>query len=242
MDVLPLALIPALAVLGFYWLRDRHPEPWTWVMTLFGLGLLSCTLAYPLEQAAQTWFPQGRFIFWECLIVAGVIEESIKFAVVFFAIWWNPIFDDPVDALVYGTAAALGFTFGEDWRYYVTHGADWTRLPSTAAHPWFSCLWAAALGWARFRPGWPGAALIAAGWSAAVLTHGLFDWFILAAEAQPALQGLRWMLPLLLIALAWKMELFLEHLQAPLDECARFAQPLTTGTAETSPSKSCIVR
>ena len=228
MNVLLLALIPALTVLGYYWLRDRHPEPLAWVVGLFGLGLCSCVLAYPLERAAQTFFPPGRHLFWECLIVAGVIEESVKFAVVFLAIWWNPIFEEPVDALIYGTAAALGFTFGEDWRYYVIHGADWTRLPSTVAHPWFSCFWAAALGWARFRPARAGIPLVALGWTAAVVTHGLFDWFILASNASPALHGLRWLLPLLLVLLGWKMERYLERLQAPSAAVSPLQTPSTS--------------
>jgi RsiW-degrading membrane proteinase PrsW (M82 family) len=184
---------------------------------VFVLGALSCLPAYPLERWAQSFFPHppasGYALFLECLLIPGLIEECVKLLVVVSAIWWRRDFDDPVDALIYGTAAALGFTFGEDLRYYWVHGADLTRVFSTAAHPWFSCFWAASLGWARVLPRRQGAGLLALGVAASVLVHALFDFIILGAAVFPAWAWLRYFLPPLMVALYWVMEKQLEALQ-----------------------------
>lgn len=215
MDLLLLALVPVLAVLWFYYHQDRRPEPLGTVAIVFCAGFVACAVAYPLERWAQQFFPPGQRLFLECLLVPGLIEESTKLLVVVLAVWWRRDFDEPVDGLVYGTAAALGFTFGEDWRYYLVHGADASRLFSIAAHPWFSCLWAAALGVARFQPWLRGLALVTCGLAASAFVHGVFDWFILKAEARPAWHWLRYLAAPLMIALYLKMDWLLEAMQKP---------------------------
>ena len=42
-------------------------------------------------------------------IVAGFTEELFKFLVVRTTIYKSPYFDEPIDGLVYSSAAALGF-------------------------------------------------------------------------------------------------------------------------------------
>jgi len=217
MTFLLLALVPALVVLLYYYYRDRHPEPWGYVAFVFVLGALSCVIAYPLERIAQSWFshPPTSFplLFLECLLIPGFIEESVKLVVVVAAIWRRRDFDEPIDALVYGIAAALGFTFGEDLRYYLANGADFTRVFSTAAHPWFSCFWAASLGWARVLPRRRGAALVALGLTASIVVHAFFDFLILGAEANADYGWLRHALAPLLVFLYWVTEKQLEALQ-----------------------------
>src|SRR5687767_10021110 len=137
MELLLLALIPALTVLWFYYAQDRRREPYGLIAMTFGIGFCACAVAYPLERWAQQFFPPRQHLLLECLLIPGLIEESIKLLVVVSAVFWRADFDEPVDGLVYATAAALGFTFGEDWRYYVLHGVDASRIFSTAAHPWF---------------------------------------------------------------------------------------------------------
>jgi RsiW-degrading membrane proteinase PrsW (M82 family) len=212
-----LALIPCLALLYYYYNRDRHPEPWGWVAVVFVAGALSCLVAYPLERWAQSFFserPTAGGLLLECLLIPGVIEESIKMLVVVAVVWWRPDFDDPVDGLIYGTAAALGFTFGEDWRYYLVHGHDWSRALGAAVHPWFSCFWAASLGWARVLPRAQGLGLVVLGLAASVMVHALFDFFVLAADAHQHWAWLRHLLAPLLVLLYWVMERQLDALQA----------------------------
>lgn len=220
MLLLLLALLPSLALLIYYYQRDRHPEPWLWVMVVFILGTLSCAAAYPLERGMQNLLPPRSghadlALLLECLLVPGLIEELVKFAVVAGAVLWRKDFDDPVDGLVYATAAALGFTYAEDLIYYLRHGADWSRVFSTAAHPWFSCFWGAALGWARSLPLRRGCLLVVLGLLASICVHALFDFLVIAGQMERAWHWLHWLLTPLLIGLYFVMEWQLERTQRP---------------------------
>ncbi len=219
MRLLLLALVPALVVLYYYYNRDRHREPWGWVAMVFALGALSSLVALPLERWAQTWVPETTaplprsLLFLECLLIPGLIEETLKLLVVVLAIFWRRDFNEPVDGLIYGTAAALGFTFAEDWYYYLVRGHDWTRMFSTIAHPWFSCFWASSLGWAKILPWRHGVGLVLLGLTASVVVHGLYDFLILAADAHESLRWLRALLVPLLVFLYWVVEKQLEAAQ-----------------------------
>jgi protease PrsW len=213
MTLLLLALAPAVAVLWLYYHRDRRREPVAALATVFCAGFVACGVVYPAQRWAQQFFPPGERLFIECLLIPGLIEETGKLLVVLLAVWWRPDFDEPVDGLIYGTAAALGFTFGEDWRYYMIHGADVSRIFSTAAHPWFSCFWAAALGIARFAPWRRGLPLVLGGLAASAFVHGVFDWFILASDAYPSWAWLRYLAAPLMIALYLKTDWLLEAMQ-----------------------------
>jgi protease PrsW len=221
MSALLLALVPALVVMFYYYHRDRHPEPWDRVALVFVFGALSCAVVYPIERAVQDWLgppfqSRGRILI-ECLVVPGMIEETAKLLVVIAAVWRCPDFDEPVDGLIYGIAAALGFTFGEDLRYYLVHGFDGSRLLSTAAHPWFSSFWATSLGWALILPRLYGFALVLLGLICSIFVHAMFDFFILAADAHHDWAWLRYLLIPHLIFMYWVMERQLESLQPATD-------------------------
>lgn len=222
MSALLLALVPALVALFYYYHRDRHPEPWGRVALVFVLGALSCFIAYPLQRAVQEFLgPMAlsrRRMLIECLLVPGFIEETIKLLVVLAAAWWSADFDEPVDGLVYGSAAALGFTFGEDLHYYLVHGLNGTRVISTVAHPWFSSFWASSLGWALVLPRLQGFALVLLGLTCSIVVHALFDFLIIAADAQHEWSWLRYLLVPHLVFLYWVMEKQLEALQKPEEQ------------------------
>jgi RsiW-degrading membrane proteinase PrsW (M82 family) len=219
MTFLLLALIPALAILLYYYFRDRRPEPWLWVAAVFALGALSTLAVYPLQVLAQSLraatAPGPRNsgdLFIECLLIPGLMEEAAKMLVVVLAVYWRADFDEPVDGLVYGIAAALGFTFAEDFYWYVFRDAGWTRVLSAMAHPWFSCFWAAALGWSKFHKRWQGMPLVLGGLLAAAFVHGLYD-FLILASADPNRHWLRHILVPLLVAMAFVFEHMLERAQ-----------------------------
>ena len=216
MSAVVLALAPCLGVLYYYHRRDRHPEPVGRVAAAFLAGALSCAVAYPLERWGQSFFPARPapgLLFLECLLVPGLMEEAVKLLVVLAVVWRRPAFDEPVDGLVYGAAAALGFTFGEDVRYYLVHGPDGSRVLTVAAHPWFSCFWAAGLGRAMAAPRGVGLGLVALGLSASVVVHALFDFCILAGEVSQTGAWPRHLLGPLLVLLYWVMERRLDALQ-----------------------------
>lgn len=122
-------------------------------------------------------------------IVAGMTEEIGKFAVVRASIYNSPYFDEPMDGLVYGAAAALGFATLENLTYALSFGWEviLIRGPfTTLAHVLFSALWAYPLGTSKTNP--TGArGRILAGLLAAIVAHGLFDFLILSPDVSSLL-------------------------------------------------------
>jgi RsiW-degrading membrane proteinase PrsW (M82 family) len=221
MTLLLTALIPSLVVLYYYYNKDRHPEPWDWVALVFLLGAGSIFIALPLQRWGQSLLPSpeslppGSLLFLECMLIPGLIEESVKMLMVMLAIFWRCDFNEPVDGLIYGTAAALGFTFAEDWYAYAIKGEDWTRILSTVAHPWFSCFWASGLGWARTLPRLQGISLAVLGLLTSIFVHGLYDFLLLASAHDEAWAWLRHLVAPLLVVLYVIVEKQLEAGQSP---------------------------
>jgi len=220
MAYLLVLLVPSLAILFYYYNKDRHREPWALVALVFLCGAFSVLGAVPLEQWAQARLSEitsrhsGVALLLECLLIPGLIEETVKLLVVVAVVFWRKEFSEPVDGLVYGTAAALGFAFAEDWRFYVLEGADWRRVFSAITHPWFSSFWASSLGWAKFRPASRGVPLVLGGLTASAIVHGVYDFLILASDADPAQAWLRHLLTPLLVILYFLMERRLDRARA----------------------------
>lgn len=220
MTLLLLALIPALAVLYYYYNRDRHPEPWQGVATCFILGGMAIFPALAVERwlfsqhLGESLSPRAR-LFLDCVLTVGVTEESLKMLVVLVAVFWRRDFDEPVDGLIYGTAASMGFTFAEDWWYYVFEGASWPRAFSAVAHPWFACFWASSLGWARFHPWTRGIPFILIGLLCSALVHGIYDFLILVSQEDSPWRWAQYGLTPLLLLLYWALEKMLERADRP---------------------------
>jgi len=114
MILVGLGFVPSLIWLSFYYGKDPRPEPKYLVSKVFFLGIILAPLvvvAQLLFREAVSLFSPGYqastslfFFVW-----AAFIEEAAKFLPVKFAVLHNPEFDEPVDAMIYMIAAALGF-------------------------------------------------------------------------------------------------------------------------------------
>ncbi len=109
------------------------------------------------------------------LFVVGPAEETCKYLAVRFLAYRSPYFDEPGDALVYSTAASLGFASLENLYYILAFGPAVMigRAPlSTAAHVVFGSFWGYALG-EQVRTGNRHSWQTPAGLTAAAIVHGL---------------------------------------------------------------------
>jgi len=116
--------------------------------------------------------------------ITGVIEECAKFGVVIFAIYYSKEFDEPVDGIVYASAAALGFASLENFLYMMNKGTAviLIRGPlSTFAHVLFSSMWGYGLGRGKFHPKLA-KRLAVSGLILAAGAHGLFNFLLLSPE------------------------------------------------------------
>lgn len=110
-----LAIVPALMWLAFFYAQDRlEPEPKGYVGGVFLLGaLLAASIGTPLLRdvfRTQDWLGSSTFTtILGSILVVGVVQEFLKYAVVRYSIYQSREFDERVDGIVYGTAAGLGY-------------------------------------------------------------------------------------------------------------------------------------
>lgn len=197
LELLFLAIAPTLFLILYVYRKDRYePEPIHLVTWVFFLGALSVIPAGILE----LFFPEGVF---SSAVVAPAVEETMKFLVVFLAIYRHPEFDEPMDGIVYATAASLGFATVENILYVMEGGLAVgivRAIASVPGHVVFSCIWGFALGTAKFRPEREQTGIILTGLAGAMLLHGIFNFSLEVFEVAGFLLILFVILPL-----AWWM-------------------------------------
>jgi RsiW-degrading membrane proteinase PrsW (M82 family) len=197
LELLLLAIVPSAVLLWYIWKKDSYePEPWHLIAWVFFLGTLVAIPAGILE----TPFGEGIVT---AAFVAPVVEEGLKFLVVFLAIYRHPEFDEPMDGIVYATAASLGFATIENIGYILEFGfavGIVRAITSVPGHVIFSCIWGFALGRARFRPASERTGIILAGLFGGMLLHGIYNFSLGVFGALGAL-----LILLVIIPLGWWM-------------------------------------
>ena len=208
------AVLPFL--LSFAWLFfvrrfDRaRPEPMWLVVATFVLGGVAIVPAALAEMGlatlspwldsnvvtlgGQAWaLPLSIPIF---TLTVGLVEEGAKFLAAWSLARHRKEFDEPVDGVVYGCAAALGFAAVENVKYFALGRMSGALIAMRAfetvpAHMFFGAIWGYALGRKlvsrRARVG-PWLLLAAA-------AHGTFD-------ALASTDGMQLLATLLVLALA----------------------------------------
>jgi protease PrsW len=180
LELLVPAIAPNLFILLYCYRKYRYePEPLHLVAWIFFLGALSCIPAGLIEIP----FPEGVF---SSAVVAPVVEEILKFLVVFPAIYPRPEFNEPMDGIVYATAAGLGFATIENILYVIEGGLAGgivRAIVSVPGHVVFSCIWGFALGIAKFRLKNERTGIIITGLPGAILLHRIFNFSLLVYGA-----------------------------------------------------------
>jgi len=199
------ALVPAVAILVALNWRGR---PWSVVMGAVALGGMAGFPAYWIERflTVAPWeFSNFGVLFVFAMVVAGMVEESCKFA----AFWIGPgrtrWFAEEYDGILFAGAVSIGFAAVENVVYVVEGGftTAWVRAFSAVPlHAACGILMGSYLGAsiARKRVGWTDANLPLSGLLMAVALHGLYDTvaFTDGNVVSAALLGL-----LLLVSAGW---------------------------------------
>jgi RsiW-degrading membrane proteinase PrsW (M82 family) len=178
------SLVPALLVLAVVYFSDRRREPLPLVLLVFALGGVGKGLTYYAELRASAWTGldmsaqvagnTGSLLF--LFGFAAPIREASKVAAMWPA-FRSKHFDEPVDGLVYASAAALGFACIENAITLRGNPIGWIWIARTAvalpAHVFFACMWGYALGRVKTikRPG----PLFPVAWLIATAAHGLYS-------------------------------------------------------------------
>lgn len=179
--LLALALLPGLALLAYFYGRDRHqPEPGRLVWGIFfygALGVIPAGLAEAGLGALTGWEEDSKII-WQvglhAFLIVGLVEELCKFWAL-RKIYDRPEFDESIDGLVYGAAAGAGFATMENLFYVLEHGFGVgiiRALLSVPVHVLLAMVMGYGLARQKLAPNpWAGPAALAA----AAFGHGLYD-------------------------------------------------------------------
>ena len=240
MIFLPFLLGFAPGLFYLWWIRRQdiyEPEPWKWVIGVFALGAFSTLLAIPLEEVglaplggkiqlngppvkAGDWY----HLFLVSFVVVGPIEELCKYAAVRFSVYRSAEFNEPLDGLVYSSAAALGFASLENVFFTIQNGPAvmLVRAPlSTLGHVFFAAMWGYFLG--VHRLGIARRGTVGRGLFASMFLHGLFN-FVLLTQTVLALA----VLPLMAVAgrMTWRRIKECQRIFPIPGEAARAARSL----------------
>lgn len=200
-------MLPGFCWLWYFYRTDKYePEPVKLVLRTFLLGtFLAIALGTSFQGLPFPWGP-ARYA---AVIWAPLVEETGKFLIVFWTVYSNRNFNEPVDGIVYASSAALGFAACENAFYVVSswQGGSpemgvFTLLArsvfSVPAHALFSIFWGAALGYASGKHGFKPVFVVFVGLVLSMVAHGLFNWLsmegMLSGLAFIAFMGLLWRL------------------------------------------------
>jgi len=199
------SVLPAILWMILFYRSDRFaPAPMKLVARTFLVGaIVGAAMAFSLKE-----LPFKMTFLTAAVFIAPVSEELAKFLCVRWTVYDNPEFNEPVDGMVYATAAALGFASVENILYVI---GSWSgggpeagvltlagrSVLSVPGHALFSSFWGLALGWHKVRKTPRSAMTVFLALLGGMAVHGLFNYLVDAN----LFGGL---LFLLFMALAWR--------------------------------------
>jgi RsiW-degrading membrane proteinase PrsW (M82 family) len=177
--LLVLAIAPSAFLIWFFYHSDKYKHESTRLLLVtFSLGALSIIPASLLEFELTRVLARGpdilsTFIYF--LLGVGLVEESLKFLSVRIYAFRSIHFDEPMDGIVLGVAAALGFATVENIGYVFQFGIETAIVRGFLSVPGHA-LWGAIMGFylgeAKVKND---SSLALRGLVIAIFLHALFD-------------------------------------------------------------------
>ena len=155
LGILLISFSPGLFWLWFFARLDRlRPSSRRWIALTYIYGILSvipAALVSELLLPGDLFSPEVTLAVYSSsmLFVVGPVEETCKFLAVRLSVYRSMHFEEPMDGLVYGAAASLGFASLENLLYVMEYGPEVMvlRAPfSTLGHMVFGSMWGYGLG------------------------------------------------------------------------------------------------
>ena len=114
-----LAIAPVIFLLSYVKKKDPNPEPKNLLKKIFILGCISVIPAIALEMACKALFIGEKEIesFSDVFFGVALIEEFVKWIIVYVICFKNKHFDETYDAIVYAAYSALAFACIENIGY-----------------------------------------------------------------------------------------------------------------------------
>jgi len=181
-----MATAPVWALLTFFYVRDRYDkEPRTLLVQLFLQGMLITPVAALVSlfgiRLLSTFLPVDSWLYLlvENFILVALVEEYLKFQVIWRRAYFHPAFNEPYDGMIYSITASLGFATIENVLYIAQGGPQVALLRGVLSVPGHA-LFAAAMGYfvgkAKFTyNGAKAARYLNQALIIPVLLHGVYD-------------------------------------------------------------------
>ena len=122
MDLLLLlvTILPPVLIVIIFAVSDKFKEPNKEIFLIFISGILITIPAYNANNFLYDLYLNYSFIsrsLAESFLSAAVVEEGLKFLVLYLVVYRMREFNEPMDAIVYGVCASLGFATLENIFY-----------------------------------------------------------------------------------------------------------------------------
>lgn len=183
------ALAPSIALLYYFYVRDKYEkEPRQMLIKAFALGSLCVVPVMAFELRLNIFdLEEGSFLVasYTAFVVAGLVEEGFKFAVLWLFVWKNKNFDEMYDGIVYSVFISLGFATTENIGYVLINGfhtAFVRSLTAVPAHALFGVAMGYYFGKAKFAREKSGSSYLALAFFVPILLHGVYDFILFSSS------------------------------------------------------------
>jgi RsiW-degrading membrane proteinase PrsW (M82 family) len=121
--ILSAGIAPAIALLSFFYLKDRFTEPIPLILRTFILGAL---LVFPIMFIQYVFNAEGVAdqTFLQSFFIIALSEEFFKWFIFFYVIYNHSEFDAHYDGIVYAVSISLGFASLENILFLFTNGIE----------------------------------------------------------------------------------------------------------------------
>ena len=134
MSLLLVTILPSILIILFFVNSDKFKEPKSEIIKVFIFGILITIPAYILNTfLGDFWYNNTKVSqnLISSFLTAAPVEEGLKLSILYYFVYKMKDFNEPVDGIVYGVTASLGFATLENI-YYVYLLADHFQTTSMA--------------------------------------------------------------------------------------------------------------
>ena len=185
-NLLFISLAPVLIIAFYVYSRDKYEkEPFSILLKALITGIIIVLPILILEKLLESLKPPVESIgsaAYDAFIVAGLVEESLKFLAFCLIFWNNRNFNEKFDGIVYAVFIALGFAAVENLIYVFTGGYSvgiLRALTAVPAHALFGIMMGYYFGLARFTVSHK-AVFLCLALIVPYLSHAVYDFLLMS--------------------------------------------------------------
>lgn len=176
---------PGLALLCYFYLRDKfETEPIGMVFRTFIFGAL---LVFPIMFIQYAFMSEGvlQSNWNNAFILSGLLEEFLKWFILYFTVFQHTEFNERYDGIVYGVSVSLGFATVENLLYLFANGIEFAfgrALLPVSSHALFGVVMGFYLGKGKFAAAKNKKIWLFLSLLLPIIFHGTYDYILLTVK------------------------------------------------------------